>query len=221
MQFCSRAQIDRRHRQVTSCSATRLTSTGSSIAPWTNWSACNDSVKAKTYHRLSTLTSVGRDRFLRNKAKKSLEFSVCEMEAWTLLCPSPGGAKAGAGAAEPKSRALETDASRLNGRLHAAWGSSAVLASQGGDSDGRCRMHGGAISGPRRQRACELSTCKAETRALCQAGRNPGPGRIWLQTLPIAKLAHKLGEYMPKQHQEAAQGGVVGGIVGSILEGMK
>src|ERR1700690_621245 len=48
-----------------------------------------------------------------------------------------------------------------------------------------------------------------------------GPGRIWLQTLPISKLAHKLMEYTPTQHKEAVQGGVVGGIVGSILEGMK
>jgi hypothetical protein len=28
-------------------------------------------------------------------------------------------------------------------------------------------------------------------------------------------------EYMPTQHREEVQGGVVGGIVGSILEGMK
>ena len=48
-----------------------------------------------------------------------------------------------------------------------------------------------------------------------------GPGRIWLQTLPISRLAHKLMEYMPKQHRESVEGGVVGGIVGSILEGMK
>ena len=48
-----------------------------------------------------------------------------------------------------------------------------------------------------------------------------GPGRIWLQTLPISRLAHQLMEYMPKQHRESVQGGVVGGIVGSILEGMK
>jgi uncharacterized protein (TIGR00266 family) len=50
-----------------------------------------------------------------------------------------------------------------------------------------------------------------------------GPGRIWLQTLPIAKLAHKLMEYMPRDHatRESVQGGVVGGIVGSILDGMK
>jgi uncharacterized protein (TIGR00266 family) len=46
-----------------------------------------------------------------------------------------------------------------------------------------------------------------------------GPGRIWLQTLPIAKLAHKLMEYMPSPSREATQGGVVGGIVGSILRG--
>jgi uncharacterized protein (TIGR00266 family) len=46
-----------------------------------------------------------------------------------------------------------------------------------------------------------------------------GPGRIWLQTLPIAKLAHKLMEYMPSPSSESAEGGVVGGIVGSILRG--
>ena len=48
-----------------------------------------------------------------------------------------------------------------------------------------------------------------------------GPGRIWLQTLPISRLAHKIAEYLPRQHKESVEGGVVGGIVGSILEGMK
>jgi uncharacterized protein (TIGR00266 family) len=49
-----------------------------------------------------------------------------------------------------------------------------------------------------------------------------GPGRIWLQTLPISRLAHELSEYMPHQAtRESVQGGVVGGIVGSILDGMK
>jgi uncharacterized protein (AIM24 family) len=47
-----------------------------------------------------------------------------------------------------------------------------------------------------------------------------GPGKVWLQTLPISRLAHQLAEYMPRP-KEAAQAGVVGGIVGSILEGMK
>jgi uncharacterized protein (TIGR00266 family) len=49
-----------------------------------------------------------------------------------------------------------------------------------------------------------------------------GPGKVYLQTLPIARLAHKLLEYMPSEgRRETAQAGVVGGIVGSILEGMK
>jgi len=48
-----------------------------------------------------------------------------------------------------------------------------------------------------------------------------GPGKVWLQTLPISKLAHQLMEYMPSPERQTTQGGVVGGIVGSILEGMK
>jgi uncharacterized protein (AIM24 family) len=48
-----------------------------------------------------------------------------------------------------------------------------------------------------------------------------GPGRVWLQTLPISRLAHQLAEYMPSQRAERAEGGVVGGIVGSVLDGMR
>lgn len=49
-----------------------------------------------------------------------------------------------------------------------------------------------------------------------------GPGRIWLQTLPIAKLAHAIEKYLPREApKEAVQGGVVGGIVGSILNDMR
>ncbi|HEV2246842.1 MAG TPA: TIGR00266 family protein [Terriglobia bacterium] len=44
-----------------------------------------------------------------------------------------------------------------------------------------------------------------------------GPGKIWLQTLPIARLAHELMEYMPRPTSEAAEGGAIGGIIGSIL----
>lgn len=48
-----------------------------------------------------------------------------------------------------------------------------------------------------------------------------GPGRVWLQTLPIARLAHQILEYAPgERRQENVQGGVVGGIVGSILNGI-
>jgi uncharacterized protein (AIM24 family) len=51
-----------------------------------------------------------------------------------------------------------------------------------------------------------------------------GPGAVWLQTLPISRLAHQISEYLP--HAEARQtttaglgGGLLGGIVGSILDG--
>ncbi|WP_213803581.1 TIGR00266 family protein [Granulicella sp. dw_53] len=44
-----------------------------------------------------------------------------------------------------------------------------------------------------------------------------GPGRIWLQTLPISRLAHQLQEYMPSHRAEQTEAGVVGGIVGNIL----
>ncbi len=46
-----------------------------------------------------------------------------------------------------------------------------------------------------------------------------GPGRVWLQTLPIAKLAHAIERYIPREApRQAVEGGVVGGIVGSILD---
>jgi uncharacterized protein (TIGR00266 family) len=46
-----------------------------------------------------------------------------------------------------------------------------------------------------------------------------GPGRVWLQTLPISKLAHQLQRYMPAAgRQENIQSGVVGGIIGSLLD---
>jgi uncharacterized protein (TIGR00266 family) len=49
-----------------------------------------------------------------------------------------------------------------------------------------------------------------------------GPGRIWLQTLPIAKLAHAIEKYLPRaESKQAVEGGVVGGIVGSILDNMR
>jgi uncharacterized protein (TIGR00266 family) len=49
-----------------------------------------------------------------------------------------------------------------------------------------------------------------------------GPGRIWLQTLPISKLAHAIAPYLPReQAKPAVEGGVVGGIVGSILDNMR
>src|ERR1700728_1059629 len=48
-----------------------------------------------------------------------------------------------------------------------------------------------------------------------------GPGRVWLQTLPISRLAHALVPYMPQRGNErAVEGGIAGGLIGSVLRGM-
>jgi hypothetical protein len=48
---------------------------------------------------------------------------------------------------------------------------------------------------------------------------------VWLQTLPISRLAHQIGEYLPRgesrQTGSAAGGALLGGIVGSMLGGDK
>ncbi len=46
-----------------------------------------------------------------------------------------------------------------------------------------------------------------------------GPGRVWLQTLPIARLAQQIMEYAPGEtRREVSTAGVVGGIVGSLFD---
>jgi uncharacterized protein (AIM24 family) len=48
-----------------------------------------------------------------------------------------------------------------------------------------------------------------------------GPGRVWLQTLPIQRLAHQLQEYMKVERvEQTAEGGVIGGVIGSVLKGL-
>jgi uncharacterized protein YqgC (DUF456 family) len=46
---------------------------------------------------------------------------------------------------------------------------------------------------------------------------------VWLQTLPISRLAHQIAEYMPSSEggggRAAIGGGLLGGIVGSLLSG--
>ena len=52
-----------------------------------------------------------------------------------------------------------------------------------------------------------------------------GPGTIWLQTLPISRLAHQISEYLPsvdnRQVGSTAGGALLGGVIGSILGGDK
>jgi uncharacterized protein (TIGR00266 family) len=52
-----------------------------------------------------------------------------------------------------------------------------------------------------------------------------GPGTVWLQTLPISRLAQQIAEYLPRvesrQAGPAAGGAIVGGILGSMLGGDK
>jgi len=48
-----------------------------------------------------------------------------------------------------------------------------------------------------------------------------GPGRVWLQTLPLSNLAHALAPFLPSGRTEARSVGaasVVGGIVGSMFD---
>jgi uncharacterized protein (AIM24 family) len=45
-----------------------------------------------------------------------------------------------------------------------------------------------------------------------------GPGRVWLQSMPLILLAHALSEYLGKEDRTQAMGaGAVGGIIGDML----
>jgi uncharacterized protein (TIGR00266 family) len=49
-----------------------------------------------------------------------------------------------------------------------------------------------------------------------------GPGTVWLQTLPISRLAHQISEYLPRNEGRevgpaAAGGAILGGVLGSMF----
>jgi uncharacterized protein (AIM24 family) len=47
-----------------------------------------------------------------------------------------------------------------------------------------------------------------------------GPGQVWLQSMPLANLAHALQPYIaPAGDGRAAEAGAVGGIIGDMLRG--
>ncbi len=47
-----------------------------------------------------------------------------------------------------------------------------------------------------------------------------GPGRIWLQSMPVAILAGAIAPFLPDEHdgRSALEGGAVGGVLGSLLK---
>jgi uncharacterized protein (AIM24 family) len=47
-----------------------------------------------------------------------------------------------------------------------------------------------------------------------------GPGRVWLQSMPLAVLAQALSHYLPQESAPApADSGAVGGVIGGMLRG--
>jgi uncharacterized protein (AIM24 family) len=48
-----------------------------------------------------------------------------------------------------------------------------------------------------------------------------GPGRVWLQSMPLPVLAHALARYMPRADNTAqsTSSGAIGGIIGDMLRG--
>jgi uncharacterized protein (AIM24 family) len=47
-----------------------------------------------------------------------------------------------------------------------------------------------------------------------------GPGRVWLQSMPIMNLAEEIGKFLPHQEaRDASAGGVAGAVIGSLFKG--
>ena len=47
-----------------------------------------------------------------------------------------------------------------------------------------------------------------------------GPGRVWLQSLPLSNLAHALQPYLSTGTTESVEAGGAGAIIGSVLRGL-
>jgi uncharacterized protein (TIGR00266 family) len=48
-----------------------------------------------------------------------------------------------------------------------------------------------------------------------------GPGRVWLQSMPIMNLAEEIGKFLPQggEVKDASAGGIAGAVIGSLLKG--
>jgi len=47
-----------------------------------------------------------------------------------------------------------------------------------------------------------------------------GPGRVWLQSLPLSNLAHALSAYLPHEGRGTAQNATAAGVAGAVLGGL-
>jgi len=81
-------------------------------------------VLAELMQRSKKTNLNGRERDLKSWMSVHSRVSAVTRDARPRLRRGPSGAKACARTADPKSRALETDGSRLNRRLHSVSGSS-------------------------------------------------------------------------------------------------
>lgn len=50
-------------------------------------------------------------------------------------------------------------------------------------------------------------------------GTLTGPGRIFLHSMTVHKMAQRIGESLPSRSEGTAAGGVVGAVIGSVLRG--
>ncbi len=46
-----------------------------------------------------------------------------------------------------------------------------------------------------------------------------GPGRVWLQSLPLSNLAHALQPYLPRTVERVEDAGA-GAVIGSVIRGL-
>ncbi len=47
-----------------------------------------------------------------------------------------------------------------------------------------------------------------------------GPGKVWLQSMPIMNLAEAIAPYLPHHHAETASEGATAGLLGAVVKGM-
>lgn len=50
-------------------------------------------------------------------------------------------------------------------------------------------------------------------------GTLTGPGRIWLHSMTVHQMAHRIGEALPARGESTAAGGIAGAVISGILRG--